>query len=100
MLSKINSFITTISQIWLNTHTNPAEQGVPTESTNYIWHPMQHAIECFHTYIDNNESHKYHISDYYYIIKCYLKLLVTFFHTLLHKLTYTDTLNESESVQH
>ena len=57
---------------------------------------MQHAIECFHTYIDNNESHKYHISDYYYIIKCYLKLLVTFCHTLLHKLTYTDTLNESE----
>ena len=100
MLSKINSFITTISQIWLNTHANPAELGIPKESTNYIWHPMQHAIECFHTYIDNNESHKYHISDYYYIIKCYLKLLVTFCHTLLHKLTYTDTLNESESVQH
>ena len=32
----INNFITTISQIWLNTHANPAELDVPTESTNYI----------------------------------------------------------------
>ena len=100
MLSKINSFITTISQIWLNTHANPVELGIPKECMNYIWHPMQHAIECFHTYIDNNESHKHRISDYNYIIKCYLKLIVTFCHTLLHKLTYIDTLNESKSVQH
>ena len=32
----INNFVTTISQIWLNIHANPAELGVPTESTNYI----------------------------------------------------------------
>ena len=76
--------ITTISQVRLNTHANLAELGVPTESTNYIWNPTRHAIECFHAYFNNNGSHKDDISGYNYIIKCYLRLLVTFCHALLH----------------
>ena len=65
------------------------DKQLPTESINYIWHPTRHAIECFHTYFNNNRSHKDHISGYNYIIKCYLKLLVTFCHTLLHTCTCT-----------
>ena len=47
-------------------------------------HTICERIESFHAYFNNNGSHKDHISGYSYIIKYYLKLLVTFCHALLH----------------
>ena len=41
---QLHHSITTISQIQLNTHANPAELGIPMENTNYIWHPMRLSV--------------------------------------------------------